>query len=463
MLREAILSTLPWERRQLNEEDGFFKFMVTASLALLNVSDMEHCGKFLNLFNDSFPDEFLEAMFEFLVFTGKQTQGSKCADPKWAVLPLPVTWKVLFVMILSILFVTSLLGNGTSAFVAWSFRKTKTVSCFFIMSLAISDILQTVMVLPAEVGNIVADMQWVYGPSACKTIPIIQNTSSMANGLTLCCIAIGRYVAITKALHWKSFERKNLSAFIVVIIWVTSLALSIPVAFIFAYHIPKKQNSQTFDLNRSPIQMKALAETGLSLSSDDLPGYCTQTEEYLDADSIKYYAFIFPAIMFLPLFFIIMFLYTYLSYFLWVRKPVGDLQSMSTQQYGIQQLKKKRVVKILISLIVLFFLCRAPTSLYNLWLGTIVQEPKVSDLVVRYTFVVMKLLNCTLNPIFYSLLHDRLKTHLKMVCEQIVYLFTCAPCKKCWEVKRNDNESSTTDTVLTSFTCRRNPLATKQF
>ncbi|XP_076315753.1 pyroglutamylated RF-amide peptide receptor-like [Tachypleus tridentatus] len=460
MVREAAHSTFPWERRQLNEEDGFFDFMITSSLALLNVSDLEHCGKFLNLFNDSFPDEFLETMFEFLVFTGKQSRGSKCEDPKWAVLSFPVTWKVLFVMILSILFVTSLLGNGTSAFVAWSFRKTRTVSCFLISSLAISDILQTVMVLPAEVGNIVADMRWVYGSSACKTIPIIQNMSSMANGLTLCCIAIGRYVAITKALHWKSLESKNILIFIVVIIWATSLALSIPVAFIFSYHVPEKQNSQTTDLNWSPLQLKALAETAFS---KDLPGYCTQTEEYMDTNSIKYYTFIFPAIMFLPLFFIIMFLYTYLSYFLWVRKPIGDLQSMSTQQHGIQQLKKKRVVKILISLIVLFFVCRAPTSLYNLWLGTVVQEPKVSDLVVRYTFVVMKLLNCSLNPIFYSLLHDRLKIHLKMVCEQIVYIFTCTPCKKCWEMKRNDNESSTIDTELTSFTCRRNPLFTQKF
>ncbi|XP_023228737.1 QRFP-like peptide receptor [Centruroides sculpturatus] len=266
--------------------------------------------------------------------------------------------KNVFVIIFSLFSVASIITNSASCYVAICYRKTAASLCyFFAFSLAISDLLQTIATFLPEVNNVMNDMMWKLGYWTCNVLPFVQVTCTVASSLTLCFIAIGRYLAVVHAMRCKSVQNSKISIYVVVIIWIIGICMGIPSLIIYKIY----QNIKT------KVSIPRLLYSQFS-SSKQVQTYCVIDDDIFGYLGTRVYIYIVPAVSFLPLFLIITILYCYVGYYLWMRKPVGDIQTLERSDSNIK--KKKRIVKTLVTLIALYFICRFPICSYNLKIGT---------------------------------------------------------------------------------------------
>lgn len=297
---------------------------------------------------------------------------------------IPPAGKALFVCLVLLTSLASVLGNICSVWLTVRIRSTVATSRFLVC-LAVTDLLQTFTICASETANILHDLTWVYGAFLCKAIPFVQTASALANALTLSCIAIGRYLAITATLQWRALELGRVSTLALLFIWSFSVAICFPISFLFEYEA----------------------------STDNKRGYCWWGSS--DESFKRIYFFVVPLCMFLPLFLVITILYTYMARYLWLRKPPGVLQ----QDQVASQARRWRIVKYLALLIIVFLCCRGPVQVFNILQGIKKYNLTAPVLAFRYCLTLIKLLNCAINPLLYCLLHDRFKAYLVAMAKKL--------------------------------------------
>ncbi|KAI1291841.1 Pyroglutamylated RF-amide peptide receptor [Halotydeus destructor] len=425
-----------------------FEFLFTSADLMINTTNVRSDGYFLNEIsrnNFSLPSaEAFAWFFEFCTHlsdiaeqlnkTGSDHLPSESPlDPndhrsgtEWSTEVSPTLSpgvKAIFVLLVLVTSLASVVGNAISLWVTMNIRSTWTTSSFLIC-LAVTDLLQTFSICTSETANILYDWQWIYGGFLCKTIPFIQTASALANALTLSCIAIGRYLAITATLKWQTLELRKIATVALVVIWSFSIVICLPISFLFEYVETTRGetaiDSQDSDLVHSEAGHE---EEGLHASVSRL--VVQQPSDQYDSISRTFcwwsstneaakriYFYVVPACMFLPLFLIITIMYMYMARYLWYRKPLGESE-MQASASRTQQTKRRRIVKLLALLILVFLCCRGPVQVFNMLQGMKKYNTISSSvLIFKNCLIALKLINCALNPLLYCLLHDRFKAYL---------------------------------------------------
>ncbi|XP_078576592.1 neuropeptide FF receptor 1-like [Branchiostoma floridae x Branchiostoma japonicum] len=120
-------------------------------------------------------------------------------------------------------------GNVTVCCLVAQNRKLHTVTNFFILNLAVADLMIAIFCMPITlVSNIVT--VWVFGDVVCKLTPFIQGLSVGASVFTLVAIATDRYVAIVRAPNGRIRERQ--AVIIIVVVWVLAAVIMAPHAVV---------------------------------------------------------------------------------------------------------------------------------------------------------------------------------------------------------------------------------------
>ncbi|XP_036369419.1 neuropeptide SIFamide receptor-like isoform X1 [Octopus sinensis] len=113
-------------------------------------------------------------------------------------------------------------------------RNMHTVTNYFLVNLAVADILVAVFCLPMTLlDNLFSG--WPFGAILCKATPYLQGVSVCASVNTLAAIAIDRYLAICYTLQFKISS--TVSRVIIVSTWIFALLVMIPWA-VFYRQIP---------------------------------------------------------------------------------------------------------------------------------------------------------------------------------------------------------------------------------
>ncbi|CAI9718399.1 neuropeptide SIFamide receptor-like [Octopus vulgaris] len=122
-----------------------------------------------------------------------------------------------------------------------------TVTNYFLVNLAVADILVAVFCLPMTLlDNLFSG--WPFGAILCKATPYLQGVSVCASVNTLAAIAIDRYLAICYTLQFKISS--TVSRVIIVSTWIFALLVMIPWA-VFYRQIPHR-NYKFFSLKKKP-------------------------------------------------------------------------------------------------------------------------------------------------------------------------------------------------------------------
>nr|XP_020668564.1 5-hydroxytryptamine receptor 1D [Pogona vitticeps]XP_020668566.1 5-hydroxytryptamine receptor 1D [Pogona vitticeps] len=138
--------------------------------------------------------------------------------------------KVSLAIILAFITLATMLFNMFVIITIILTRKLHTPANYLIGSLAATDLLVSVLVMPISIAYTVSHI-WTFGQIMCDIWLSSDITCCTASILHLCVIALDRYWAITDALEYTKRRTASRAALMIAIVWVISICISMPPLF----------------------------------------------------------------------------------------------------------------------------------------------------------------------------------------------------------------------------------------
>ncbi|XP_055943066.1 neuropeptide SIFamide receptor-like isoform X1 [Argiope bruennichi] len=257
--------------------------------------------------------------------------------------------------------------------------RMRTVTNYFIVNLALADILVLIFCLPATLlGNII--FPWVLGLFMCKSVSYLQGVSVSASINTLVAISIDRFVAICYPL--KCQMTTSLARKIIAVIWIFSMLITLPWALYFELE---------------------------SVNSDI--HYCVERWPHEESEKAYFLGANLGLCYLLPLC-IISLCYVGIWIKVWRRSIPGETKG--TNADVVMQRSKLKVVKMMIIVVVLFVLSWLP--LYIIFtmvkLGITVEENSTAEQVLVVMVPIAQWLgasNSCINPVLYTFCNKKFR------------------------------------------------------
>ena len=298
----------------------------------------------------------------------------------------------------AVIFIIALFGNSFGLFLVFKKSSSSRVTNLFIANMAVADLLLTFTLMPYQVVFFYRGAVWpggAMGTVTCKALLYVMPVSIAATVLTMLIISIDRFYAVFYPLRGKLFRKPR---FLSAIIWILSLVLMIPYAFYSEVDFDKRQNAYL----------------------------CLQFSSGADPYVVKiFHICLFVLLYALPLF-IMAVLYVLICRKLWLRKIPGNLSSSNR---AVMEMSKRKVVRLLAIIVVVFALCWFPTYVNHYYWFVRPNERKKLPLGVQFVFLWLAHANSAINPCLYILLNDSFRRELisTLTCCVRFECFTCQP------------------------------------
>ncbi|XP_034415137.1 pyroglutamylated RF-amide peptide receptor [Cyclopterus lumpus] len=301
---------------------------------------------------------------------------------------LPYSAKTTFVIMYMLIFVLALAGNSLVIYIVLKKRAIQTPTDIFICSLAVSDLLITFFCIPFTLLQNISS-EWIGGVLVCKTVPFVQTTAIVTGILTMTCIAIERYQGIVFPLKMRRQYSSKRAYNTLGLVWIASVIVGSPMLFV-------QQLEVKYDF-----------------LYDHYHVCCQESWRSLTHRQV-YTTFIMVALFLLPLT-AMLFLYTRIGIELWIRKRVGDssvLNTMNHREISKISRKKKRAVKMMITIVLLFTICWAPFHTVHMLFEYYDLENKYDGVTLNMIIAIVQAIgffNSFNNPIVYAFMNENFK------------------------------------------------------
>ncbi|XP_049869958.1 RYamide receptor-like [Pectinophora gossypiella] len=233
----------------------------------------------------------------------------------------------------SAVFVVALLGNGLVCWVVQTSPRMKTVTNYFIVNLAVGDILMTLFCVPFTFVSTLALRYWPFGALMCKVVNYSQAVSVLVSAYTLLAISIDRYMAIMRPLQPR-LGRAH-AKLVVAAVWAGALATAAPIPIV----------SQL----RRPSPWHQYCQADVCLEQWERAG---QSEQYTCALLALQFA--------LPLCALIC-TYARIAHAVWGGRPPGEAQTARDSRL---QRSKRKMIKMMVTVVVVFTVCWLPLNVF---------------------------------------------------------------------------------------------------
>ncbi|KAF6772342.1 hypothetical protein AHF37_08579 [Paragonimus kellicotti] len=147
-------------------------------------------------------------------------------------LPYPPHKVIILCIVLSIITAVTIGGNLLVILAVGLVKKLRTPSNFLIVSLALSDLLVGLLVIPLTGYIDMADPKYLT-EALCDTYISFDVLMCTASILNLCAISIDRYLAITRPLQYAAKRTPQRMVLMIGSVWIASALISIPPMFGF--------------------------------------------------------------------------------------------------------------------------------------------------------------------------------------------------------------------------------------
>ncbi|XP_052808136.1 pyrokinin-1 receptor-like [Mya arenaria] len=322
---------------------------------------------------------------------------------------LPVTLFLLSVY--GLMFISGVLGNVCTCVVILRNANLRTSTNYYLLSLAISDVLILITGLPPEAYSIWESYPWRFGKAFCIIKALFAEMTSYASVLTITAFTIERYIAICKPLESHKIVAFSRCVKIIIAIWIISLCCALP------YPIHTDVFYYVSDSNGTPI---------LDSLQCNIPHQYSERMRHVFQLS-TFVFFVFPLT-------VIIVLYSLIG--LTLRR--AEMRRETTEQChqsgsrsssnrnqahrerGPTFIARRSVLKVLVAVVVAFFVCWAPfhaqrlLTVYNTdW------TPRLLDFQSSLFYVsgVLYFIGSTVNPILYNVMSRRYRlAFLETIC-----------------------------------------------
>ena len=127
---------------------------------------------------------------------------------------------VIFILILDV---------GGNCLVCWAiirYRRLRTITNYFIISLAVSDLLVAFLSMPFRIHHVLNQMKWNLGKTVCQFWIFSDLPCSAASMTNLSLISVDRYLALSYPLTYRSIMTKRKGTFAILLVWSYALIIS---------------------------------------------------------------------------------------------------------------------------------------------------------------------------------------------------------------------------------------------
>ncbi|XP_032412799.1 cholecystokinin receptor-like [Xiphophorus hellerii] len=131
------------------------------------------------------------------------------------------------ILLYSLIFLLSVFGNLLIIVVLMLNKRMRTVTNSFLLSLAVSDLMMAIFCMPFTlIPNILED--FIFGATMCKIVTYLMGVSVSISTFSLVAIAIERYSAICNPLKSRAWQTRSHAYRVIAATWVVSLLVMVP-------------------------------------------------------------------------------------------------------------------------------------------------------------------------------------------------------------------------------------------
>ncbi|XP_075974789.1 pyrokinin-1 receptor-like isoform X2 [Anticarsia gemmatalis] len=307
-------------------------------------------------------------------------------DSLFIVLPITIVY--------SLIFITGLLGNIFTCLVIVRNKSMHTATNYYLFSLAISDLLLLISGMPQEMYSIWSKWPYVFGQSFCVIRGLAAEASTNASVLTITLFTVERYLAICHPFVSHKMSKLSRATKHVILLWVVAVGLALPQALQFGI---KEHSGVTMCL-----QTRVIIEHSFEIST--------------------FFFFFAPMVL-------ITVLYALIG--LKLRETnISKEQSQKDFDRSIRCTHKirrkhsqstRRVVKMLVAVVVAFFICWAPfhaqrlVAIYGTDEHHLARSPILLSVYSFLTYIsgVFYYMSTCINPIFYHIMSNKFRDAFK--------------------------------------------------
>ncbi|XP_029024168.1 cholecystokinin receptor type A isoform X4 [Betta splendens] len=341
------------------------------------------------------------------------------------------------IVLYSLIFLLSVLGNSLIIAVLVRNRRMRTVTNLFLLSLAVSDLMVSLVCIPFTlIPNLMRD--FIFGTGICKLVMYFMGVSVSVSTFNLVAISLERYSAICNPLTSRTWQTKSHAAKVITATWAASFILMLP------YPISSALKPFT-RLNNSTGHMCRLV----------WPNDTIQQSWYV---SLLLLLFLIPGIVMMTAYGLISLeLYRGIKCELNNRKSGRDRQSSTgsikpgdsdgcylqpskkksitashsgskpmlgrvcSSNSTANLMAKKRVIRMLLVIVFLFFLCWTPVFVVNAWQAFDRRSAyRLTGAPISFIHLLSYTSACV-NPIIYCFMNKRFR-------QGMLATFTCCRC-----------------------------------
>ncbi|XP_008398218.1 prolactin releasing hormone 2 receptor [Poecilia reticulata] len=153
--------------------------------------------------------------------------------PTFSGFDLLFSLKLLFIPLYSVVVLIACSGNLLLLFLIWYNKKRHNTTNFLISNLALVDLVMCVFCVPLTASYAFDRRGWVFGYHMCHFVTVMQSTAVYAAVLSLMAIAVDRYIVVAYPIRKR--VGCQFCCCLVMLIWLSSLALSTPTALHTVY------------------------------------------------------------------------------------------------------------------------------------------------------------------------------------------------------------------------------------
>ncbi|XP_006093324.1 cholecystokinin receptor type A [Myotis lucifugus] len=157
--------------------------------------------------------------------------------------------QILLYSLIFLIFLLSVLGNTLVITVLIRNKRMRTVTNIFLLSLAVSDLMLCLFCMPFNlIPNLLKD--FIFGSAVCKTTAYFMGTSVSVSTFNLVAISLERYGAICKPLQSRVWQTKSHALKVIAATWCLSFTIMTPYP-VYSNLVPfTKNNNQTANMCR---------------------------------------------------------------------------------------------------------------------------------------------------------------------------------------------------------------------
>ncbi|XP_044538704.1 5-hydroxytryptamine receptor 2C [Gracilinanus agilis] len=160
---------------------------------------------------------------------GTDTENGTKPEPTPTPGPIRKNWPALLIFIVIVITVA---GNILVIMAVTLEKKLQTATNFFLMSLAVADMLVGLLVMPVSVLTILYEYTWPLPKQLCPMWISLDVLFSTASIMHLCAISLDRYIAIRNPIEHSRFNSRTKAIIKIAIVWTISMAVSVPIPII---------------------------------------------------------------------------------------------------------------------------------------------------------------------------------------------------------------------------------------